>query len=431
MKKLAKVLFVLILALAVVPFAAANAKGDTASDEAVVLDILAYGDNSNAEGIRFKRIVDDFMAANPNVDVQFEMLFDEAYFQKAGARIASGDIPDVYYGGADARWGTAWAEAGQQVDHRPFMDDTYYDLSLIPDHGPNGEVYTIPLGTTNLCTVMFANEALINELGFDLPETYEDLVAMVPAAQAAGLDVVSFDGADGWAWGSCFLSAMVARYTGDAMFIPKAVAGEESFTNPGFVKALEAVQMWVEDGVFSESVVLVDYGTNLSNYSNGQSLFVIQGQWVAGDIEESIAENTVIMSIPAMPGEVASMAGSCAGAMSVGYGLTAAGAEDPAVRDAGMAFIQYFNSHAETAQRLIEGAIVAPILVGMEIPAEVPAINVKKIEYAQSGIPTTAVIDAFLSGPANDAINTGAQRIASGQATPQEVAEEVERLARQ
>lgn len=430
MKKLTKVFFVLILAVAVIPFAFASGSGDQGSDGVVVVKTMAYGDNSNAEGMNWVRIVDAFEAANPNIDIDYEMLYDEAYHQKVVARLASGDVPDLAYMGADARWGAPWKEASQQYDHRSIIDKDYYDMKLIPPMGPNGEIFEIPLGTSNITTVLFANKALIASLGFDLPKTYEDLVAMVPAAQAAGLEVISIDGADGWAWGSCFMSAVVARMTGDAQWVSKAVAGEKKFTDPEFVASLQILKTMVDDGVISEKSVLVDYGTNVSNYTNEKALFMIQGQWAAGGIEDqTVQDNTVMMAYPKFPGEKAATAGSVAAAIQVGYGLTQSGASDPAVADAAMKFLQYFYSEAETTQRLRDGGIVAPILKDYVVPADLPIIVKQKVGLAQSAL-NTDVIDAFLSGAPNDALNAGMQKIVSGQATAEEIAAEVEKLLR-
>jgi raffinose/stachyose/melibiose transport system substrate-binding protein len=50
-----------------------------------------------------------------------------------------------------------------------------------------------------------------------------------------------------------------------------------------------------------------------------------------------------------------------------------------------------------------------------------------KVALAQTAM-NTDVIDAFLSGDANEALNTGMQQIANGSATAKEVAEKVESL---
>ena len=283
---------------------AAQGVQETAAPQKIVVKAMAYGDNSNQEGVNWVRIVDAFEKANPNIDIDYEMLYDEAYHQKVVARLASGDVPDLAYMGADARWGLPWKEAGQQFDHRPYIDANYYDLALIPPMGLNGEIFEIPLGTSNITTVLFMNEDLVKKLGFSAPKTYEDLVAMVPVAQKAGLEVVSIDGADGWAWGSCLMSTIIARMSGDSQWVSKAVAGTYKFNDPAMVASLEFLARMVKDGVISAKSVLVDYGANVSNYSNGKALFMVQGQWVAGSIENpAVAEATKMLAWPKLPGE--------------------------------------------------------------------------------------------------------------------------------
>lgn len=416
----------LALSLAATAFAAGQREQPKGQ---IVVKTMAYGDNSNAEGVNWVRIVQAFEKENPGIKIDYELLYDEAYHQKVAARLASGDVPHLAYMGADARWGAPWKEAGQQFDHRPFIDGNMFDLNLIPPMGPKGEIFVIPLGTSNITTVLYMNEALVKSLGFSEPKTYEDLVAMVPKARAAGLEVVSIDGADGWAWGSCYMSAVIARLSGDANWVSKAVAGQYKFTDQVFVDSLAMIGRMVKDGVISEKSVLVDYGANLSTFSNKKALFVVQGQWAAGSIDPAVAETTKMLAWPKLPGEKPGMAGSVAAAIQVGYGLTKAGAADPAVRDAALKFIKYFYSEPETTIRLREGAIVAPILKGYKVPADLPSIVKQKVVLAQTA-KNTDVIDAFLGGAANDALNAGMQKIVTGAATPAQVAAEVERLLR-
>jgi len=132
---------------------------------------------------------------------------------------------------------------------------------------------------------------------------------------------------------------------------------------------------------------------------------------------------------PKLPGEPASAAGSVAAAIQVGYGLTKKGATNVTVRDAALKFIEYFYSEPETTQRLRDGAIVAPVLKDYQVPTDLPSIVKQKVALAQRA-PNTDVIDAFLSGDANDALNTGMQKIVSGQSTPAQIATLVESLVK-
>ncbi|MHC1692159.1 MAG: ABC transporter substrate-binding protein [Sphaerochaetaceae bacterium] len=426
-KRVSMIVLALLMAASMV-FAQGAMEGSTpAAPKQVVVKTMAYGDNSNQEGVNWVRIVSEFEKANPNIKIDYEMLYDEAYHQKVVARLAAGDIPDLAYMGADARWGTPWKEAAQQFDHRSIIDSGYYDLKLIPSMGPNGEIFEIPLGTSNITTVLFMNKKLVESLGFTQPKTYDDLVKMVSAAKKAGIEVISIDGADGWAWGSCVMSMVVARMSGDPQWMSKAVAGQFKFTDKVFVDSLDFLARMVKDGVISAKSVLIDYGANVSNFSNEKALFMVQGQWVAGEIKREVADNTIMMAWPKLPGEKDGAAGSVAAAIQVGYGLTKKGASDPVVKDAALKFMQYFFSHAETEQRLRDGAIVAPVLKNFKVPADLPAIVKQKVGLAQTAM-NTDVIDAFLSGDPNEALNTGMQKIVSGQATAAQIAAQVESL---
>lgn len=421
-------LLILALLLVVMVLPSLWAQGVQESSGKVVVKTMAYGDNSNQEGVNWVRIVDAFEKENPGIDIDYEMLYDEAYHQKVVARLAAGDIPDLAYMGADARWGLPWKEAGQQFDHRGYIDETYYDLSLIPPMGFNNEIFEIPLGTSNITTVLFMNTALLKKLGLSEPKTYADLVKMVPVAKKAGIEVVSIDGADGWAWGSCLMSAIIARVSNDPQWVSKAVAGEYKFNDKAMVDSLQLLRTMVDDEVILEKSVLVDYGANISNYNNEKALFMVQGQWAAGGIENpQVAEATKMIAWPTLPGEKGATAGSVAAAIQVGYGITKKGASDEAVRDAALKFLRYFYSHPETTQRLRDGAIVAPILKNFVVPEDLPSLSKQKVVLAQSAL-NTNVIDAFLSGDANEALNTGMQKIVSGQATPLQIANQVESL---
>ncbi|MGL4987359.1 MAG: ABC transporter substrate-binding protein [Treponemataceae bacterium] len=425
MKNLGKSLVVVFLVASILLVGCAKKEGSSSGK--VVVKTMAYGDNANAEGQAWGRIVREFEAANPDIKIDYELLYDEAYHQKVLARLASGDVPDLAYMGADIRWGAPWAERSQQYDMRSVLDKDYYDLSKIPAHGPNGEVYLVPLGTTNATTVMFTNTKLLQELGFSQPETYEDIVAMVPAAKAAGVEIISTHGADGWLWGSCVMSSILARVTGDPNWIQKAVSGEKKFTDPDFVQALEVLTTMVNDGVMDQKVVLYDDGTAKSNFNSGKVLFHIGGQWEAGGFSPDIQKIMYLSAFPVMPNEKGAHK-SVAGAMTTGYGLTKSGAQDENVRDAAMKFINYFNSEAEVIQRWRDGAIVAPVLKNYTIPSDMPAAATAKAGISTA--PTSDVIDAFLSGSANDELNAGMQKIVAGQATALEIAEKVESLVR-
>lgn len=395
-----------------------------AAPSKVTLNIMGYGDNANAEGLTFKRICEEFMAENPDIVINYEMLYDEAYHQKVVARLAAGDVPDVAYMGADARWGASWQEANQQIDNTPYFPSNI-DVSLIPDFFGNGNRPYLPLGGSNYCTVVGVNTELLAKIGGKIPETYADLVALAKLCKSNGIECLSTHGADGWVWGSCVMSGIIPRTTGDLKWIEKAVNKQVKFTDEGFVAALDVLAQWVKDGVISKDSILIDNGTGLSNFVNGKCLMYIDGQWGFGEQNlGDLSKKVKLISIPQVPGEKA-CAGSLAGAWQVGYGITKVGASDPAKLEAAKKWLAYFFSETETLQRLADGGISAPILKNFKLPEGMDPCIAEKATLGK--YPSCYVIDSYLSGTPNDVLNAGMQNIVAGKTTAKELAAAVQR----
>jgi raffinose/stachyose/melibiose transport system substrate-binding protein len=82
----------LLLALCLLVFSALSAGAATP------LKLLYYADATQAgyqEDIDL--FIEQFKTDNPDIDLQVEILFSQAYHQKLGAYIASGQLPDVVY----------------------------------------------------------------------------------------------------------------------------------------------------------------------------------------------------------------------------------------------------------------------------------------------------------------------------------------------
>lgn len=79
------------------------------------------------------------------------------------------------------------------------------------------------------------------------------------------------------------MSAVIARLSGDAHWVSKAVAGENKFTDKVFVNSLALIARMVKDGVISEKSVLIDYGTNISNFSNKKLFLWFRDSGLPGD----------------------------------------------------------------------------------------------------------------------------------------------------
>lgn len=389
------------------------------------LNILGYGDVAEKDGKSFVRIVEAFKVANPNIEVVYEIFSGEPYHQKVTARLASGDVPDVAFMGSDARWGSAWKEAGQQVDMTDYINTAKYDLSLFGGaDNVAGDYFYVPDGSPGAITVMFANVTLLTSLGLTLPTTYADMKAMVSKATEEGIEVFGTQGKNSWALGSCVFSNFIAQTSGIADWPEKAAAGEEKFTDPEFIAALEFLKTMVTDGVLSKDSVHVDQSTMISKFNDGKYLFVMSGNWDTGRFSEELQKTMKLIPFPAIP-DAKGQANTVAGVKSTGYGITKTSV-DRGGADLAMKFIDFFNSEAEVTQRLREGSIVAPVLKDYTMPSDLPSYVARRAELVAMVQGHTQTIDMFIGGATNDTLNDGLQEIVAGTKRPQALASEVQ-----
>ncbi len=439
--KLSKTVFNVALVLCacmVVLFAVAGCSNGNGNDDKVTLNILGYGTADNGEGLTFKRICDEFMSANPDVVVKYELYYDDAYHARVSSRLSSGDIPDIAYMGTDERWGGAWKDSNQQVNNVPYYPSNI-DASLVPDFFGNGVKPYLPLGGSNFCTVVGVNMQLLETIGSNATElnaalssydTFKSIAQKFNAYKAAHpneglIACLSTHGDDAWVWSSCVLSALIARTSGDANWIKKAVAGTEHFTDTEFVNAVAELRKWVTDGILDAGSVNTSDGQGKTNFKNGKYLMYIDGQWGFGRANfEDLSSHIKLIAIPAIEGSTAGMRNSMASAWQTGYGITRKGTSDSKVLDAAKRWMAYFNSETEIVKRLRDGGISSAILKNFTLPSDMDPLIGEKATL--SSLPYCCVIDSYLSGTANNTLNAGLKNVVSGTKTASALAQEVQ-----
>jgi raffinose/stachyose/melibiose transport system substrate-binding protein len=413
------ILFALFLAAGLVY--AGGQSEEEGGDGRVVLNVLNYGDLSTGEGQAWVKIRDKFAEEHPNIVIEDESLYDEAYHQKAQALIAAKEVPDLMYLWPGPRSSYAY-DAGIATDQRPFINEENYLASTMQPQGPDGEIWEVPLGL-GITSVLYANETLLDELGLEVPETYEELVGMVSAIEDADLVPVAMGNAATWVMNSCYLGTAVGRYGGPG-WIEDAVAGENSFTDEVFVKALESIKMMYDDGVLPKDSVQTDYGTALSLFLNGEAVFLLDGHWRSAGFEDmDFAQDVSWNVFPALPGEEHPEAVS--GVVNPGYGITTAALEDEDTREAAAKLLRFINGEYGSKVR----AEMASFIPSYKMDVSQLDVDVnfrKKADFYDRVDNLVDVPDAFIPEGPNTVLNTAMQEIALGTKTPEQVAAEVE-----
>ncbi len=394
-----------------------------AGEEKIELTMFEYQNvTDESEVATWEVLLEEFYAQNPNIELEIDPLFDEAYHNKLQAMAVAGQLPDIMFLWPGARTGTV-TENGLAKDLRPWLEgkeDQFADIAVAPQ-GPNGEIYELPEQVT-ATHVMFTNDKLLDELGLEYPETLQELIAQGDAIRDAGYIPIAMDNGGGWQMQSCLLSALVER-TGGREWFMSAVDGSASFTDRQFVRALDIIKALADNDMFTPGVNTAQYGEALTAFVNEEAVYFIDGGWrVTNLVTELAEEQKDYISLNVFP-EVSNtqgQSGSTAMVAGTGYGMNAdlTGAE----ADAAWEWIWFYSGPEGSQIRQATGAVPA---YKLPIPEDADPM-VQKLTRFIGDTPAGYVIDAKLSQEAMGVLHPMLQELIFGSLSSQQVAQDFE-----
>jgi raffinose/stachyose/melibiose transport system substrate-binding protein len=424
MKKL--VIAVMMIALAAV-FAYGQGK--------VTLKVLYYVDATQAGYAEDKAIWDKFSAENPDITIEKEELFNEAFHDKVRAYIASGQIPDVQFMWPSGR-STELHKKDLLKDLKPLLGDAFLknfvNAAVDPNNQANKKLAMLPQSVT-YTSVMYVNKALLNSLKLPVPKTYADLKLLVPRLKAKGISTILMANKDQWPMQSCLFSTISGRLLGDS-FIDNVLTGKAKFTDKAFVNALTVVQNLYKDGIISTDTLQLGYGESPALFAAGKAAFLIDGDWRVGNFLTDKATGKALidparqksdfelMAFPALPGE--KVPGSVSAIVGVGYGISKSIPAGSDKEKAAVKLIKYLYSPEVQKIRLETGAFI-PSLKGV-MSDKIEPLSVKQMAFYASVPKTTYVLDGVLDASVNDPLNAGLQAIGLGTKSPAQVAKDMQ-----
>lgn len=320
--------------------AAADAGSEAASGEAVTIKLFSnLPDRKNGQGLVEQMIIDEYMAANTNVTIEVEALDEEAYKTKFKAYAMDG-MPDVVSIWGQPSFLDEVLDAGVLAE---LNEDDYADYGFIAGSlegfKKDGKLYGLPRNTD--IQLVYYNQKMFEDNGWEVPATYEDLIALCGDIQAAGITPMAMDGGDGWPM-ACFLTDIMVKVAGIdyADIVSNAVATGD-FTAPEIKQATQILVDSANAGLFQTGYDSQDYGTAMNLFTNGQAAMFSMGSWESSmalneDIAPEIRDNIRAFTLPVVE-DGKGGAGDIAAWNGGGYAVSASSA----VKDEAIKFLNY------------------------------------------------------------------------------------------
>ncbi|WP_241245756.1 extracellular solute-binding protein [Microbacterium sp. 4R-513] len=151
---------------------------------------------------------------------------------------------------------------------------------------------------------IFYNKQVFEENGWEVPETWDDLLTIADEAKAAGLTPFAASGEQGWP-----LTRLVSGYlfrTLGADALQKVADGDAKLTDPEYVEAAAAIADLGAKGYFGDNVASLDYDAASNEFLTGKAAMIYMGSWLLGNINgdgnQIGADNVGFFKFPSVDG---------------------------------------------------------------------------------------------------------------------------------
>lgn len=257
------------------------------------------------EGEAVEQVYAAFTAAHPDITIEREVVTDQQMRQTANVALASGTGPDVVYYAPGPGYAGVLADAGAIIPLDNLAEQYGWNervaAAALEQAKIDGVLYGLPLEIDLIG--MYANRTLLDQEGWEIPETIDELVDFCGEAREAGYIPLAFSNNPGWSAFHQF------TFTSNNMIGPEAMhdllfAHEGRWDTPEQIAAIEAFFVRLRDaGCFADDVNALTYDDGNSLFFTGQALLHPTGSWLLSDVEANMPDYEVeFVPFPALAG---------------------------------------------------------------------------------------------------------------------------------
>ncbi|WP_344742852.1 extracellular solute-binding protein [Streptosporangium vulgare] len=234
------------------------------------------------------RAVERFNKANPNGQIEFTAMQNDAYKTKIKTAIGAGQAPTIIWG-----WGggtlRTYVQAGQVEDLTSWFEENaaVKDRLFPSSFGAatiDGKIYAMPAETMQPI-VLYYNKKVFEQVGVEPPQSWGDIMALVPKFNAAGIAPFSLGGQSRWT-NMMWLEFLFDRIGGPEVFQGVFDAKKDAWSHPAAIEALTKLQDLVKAKGFIKgfSSITADSNADQALLYTGKAAMMLHGGWTYGSM---------------------------------------------------------------------------------------------------------------------------------------------------
>ena len=242
------------------------------------------------EGIR-TAAVEAFNEANPDSTIALSSFQNDAYKSKIRTAIGAGQAPTVLpsWGGGGLR---DYVRNGKVEDLTGFftenaaLKDRLF-ASAFAAATVDGKIYAFPCEAVTPI-VLYHNKTLFEQVGAQPPTTWDELMALVPVFNDAGIAPFSLGGQSRWT-NMMWLEYLYDRIGGAELFQSIYDGQPGAWSQPASLDALTKVQDLVRAGGFVDGFasIAADSNADQALLYTGRAAMMLHGAWTYGSMKEA------------------------------------------------------------------------------------------------------------------------------------------------
>lgn len=367
-----------------------------------------------------------FQEANPNIEIVREVISTDQMRQTVNTAISSGTGPDIIFYDAGPGYAGVLAEAGLLAPLEEYAEEYGWRNRIAEQSleatSINDTLYGLPLQVDLIG--MYYNATLMEQEGFAVPQTVEELKTFCQEASEAGYTPLAFTNNPGWQAFHQF-SMVVNNMIGPDAVQDLLENNEGSWDSPEIVDAINTYFVELRDaGCFEDTVNALTNDDAAALFQSGQALMYPTGSWMVQQFTpEAMPDMEVqMMPFPALEGGEGSFWVSGVGSA---YYISAT-SED---KDEAALFLDYLVSPEIATQWVEEAGFFVPMTLDtdtLDVPPLAESILMELERAANDEIELGYNIDVLAPPRFNETMQNGFQRLLAGNTTPEELAAELQ-----
>ncbi len=375
-----------------------------------------------------EKVVADFEAANPDIDIVYSPYANEAYKTTLQVAIGSGDPPDILFNWAGDDTGR-FAREGNLLDLTPYAEQYKWAEQLSPAmldaFTVDGKLYGAPYSQE--AKYFYYHLDLFDQLGLKVPTTFDELLGMCRTIREAGMVPLAFGNQERWE-GVHYLTIFNQKMAGEdtiAADYSLSSTPDALFTDPGYVEAFNQLLAMQDAGCFGDAVNSTTPDAAAVLFSNQQTVMYYQGTWLMGTLKENGLEGKYGMfRMPPITSDAAKGNQNYVLAGPVGLEISA---KTP-YPDAAAKFLDFYVSQPVQASLLLDTNRI-PVREDAVDKAKAPAGVVAVTEDLAKAEGTALWLDVVLENSISEVYLNSIQEVLAGTKTPEQAVQAVREQA--